>query len=76
MNKVIHPDYLDQLPEIDHIISNFDTEGTLFISGKRNKIKLFDLGNLTVNVKSFKIPNLVNKLVYRFFRKATAHSLL
>lgn len=72
MNKVIHPDYLDQLPEIDHIISHFDTEGTLFISGKRNKIKLFDLGNLTVNVKSFKIPNLVNKLVYRFFRKSKA----
>lgn len=72
MNKVIHPKFLNQSEEINRIIENFDTQGRLFVDGKRNKIKLFDLGAITVNVKSFKIPNIVNKLVYRFFRKSKA----
>lgn len=72
MNKVIHPEFLNQSEEINRIIENFDTQGRLFIDGKRNKIKLFELGAITVNVKSFKIPNIINKLVYRFFRKSKA----
>ncbi|PZR20604.1 MAG: Kdo domain containing protein [Flavobacterium psychrophilum] len=72
MNKVIHPEFLSQAQEITNIIENFDTTGKLFVDGKRNKIKLFELGNLTVNVKSFKIPNFINKVVYRFFRKSKA----
>jgi len=72
MNKTIHPDFLPQETQITHIIENFNTEGTLFVDGKRNRIKLFELQNRTVNVKSFKIPNIVNKLVYRFFRKSKA----
>ena len=72
MNKTIHPGFQDRSPQITHIIEHFDTEGTLFIDGKRNKIRLFELDGLTVNVKSFKIPNIINKLVYRFFRKSKA----
>ncbi len=72
MNKVIHPEFKAQTKEITQIIENFDTQGKLFVDGKRNKIKLFELGNDTVNVKSFKIPNIINKLVYRFFRKSKA----
>ncbi|AWH86795.1 Kdo domain containing protein [Flavobacterium album] len=72
MNKTIHPEFLPQTQEITHIIDNFDTEGVLFIDGKRNRIKLFPLGSMTVNVKSFKVPNILNKLVYRFLRKGKA----
>jgi len=72
MNKTIHPEFLPQETQITQIIENFNTEGTLFIDGKRNRIKLFQLQNSTVNVKSFKIPNIINKLVYRFFRKSKA----
>ncbi len=72
MNKVIHPEFLPQTNEISYIIENFNSTGTLFVDGKRNKIKLFGLGERTVNVKSFKIPNIINKLVYRFFRKSKA----
>ena len=39
---------------------------------KRNIIKLFELEGKTVNVKSFKIPNLVNKIAYKYFRKSKA----
>lgn len=72
MNKVIHPEFLSQTQEITNIIEHFDATGQLFVDGKRNKIKLFELGNRTVNVKSFKIPNFINKIVYRFFRKSKA----
>ena len=72
MNKVIHPEFLHQAEEINQIIENFNTGGQMFVDGTRNKINLFDLGNLTVNVKSFKVPNFINKLVYRTFRKSKA----
>ena len=72
MNKVIHPDFKDREQEIETIIRNFQTSGTLFADGRRNKIKTFPLGDITVNVKSFKVPNAINKVVYRYFRKGKA----
>jgi len=58
--------------DIKHIIENFQTEGELFGNGDRNKIKLFDFEGKTINIKSFKIPNLINKVAYRYFRKSKA----
>jgi hypothetical protein len=37
----------------------------------RNVIKLFDLNGQTINIKSFKVPNIVNK-AYKYFRKSKA----
>lgn len=54
------------------IIADFNTEGILFGNGKRNKIKLFELEGKTINIKSFKIPNTVNKFIYTYFRKSKA----
>ncbi|MBF4463861.1 Kdo domain containing protein [Flavobacterium sp. LC2016-12] len=54
------------------LIQNFNTEGELFGNGDRNKIKLFDLNGKTINIKAFKIPNLVNKIAYKYFRKSKA----
>lgn len=53
-------------------ISKFNSSGKLFGDGKRNIIKLFELEGKTVNIKSFKIPNLVNKIAYKYFRKSKA----
>ncbi|WP_432221732.1 Kdo domain containing protein [Flavobacterium sp. TMP13] len=54
-------------------IEEFNTSvGRLFGNGDRNKIKLFDLEELTINIKSFKIPNLINKIAYKNFRKSKA----
>ena len=53
-------------------IERFDTSGTLFGDGKRNKIKLFNLDGKTINIKSFKVPNLINQVAYKFFRKSKA----
>ncbi|MBK5192310.1 MAG: Kdo domain containing protein [Flavobacteriaceae bacterium] len=53
-------------------IENFNSEGESLNDGQRNSIKIFDLEAEKINIKSFKIPNAVNKIVYRFFRKSKA----
>lgn len=58
--------------QILDIINNFENTGTLFGNGKRNKIKIFDLKDKKLNIKSFKIPNLINKVAYKYFRKSKA----
>lgn len=58
--------------EINNFIKNFNSQGTLFGDGKRNKIKLFELEGKTINIKSFKIPHLINKIAYKYFRKTKA----
>lgn len=58
--------------DILSIIKKFSTSGQLFGNGQRNVIKLFDIEGVTVNIKSFKIPNIINKVAYRYFRKSKA----
>ena len=53
-------------------ITDFKNTGKLFGDGKRNIIKLFEVDGKTINIKSFKIPNLINKIAYRYFRKSKA----
>lgn len=40
--------------------------------GKRNIIKIIDFNGSNINIKAFKIPNVINQLVYSFFRKSKA----
>lgn len=72
MNYDIHKKFKDSENELTKIILNFDIEGEDFGNQDRNSLKLFDLNGLTLNVKSFKAPNLINKIVYKFFRKSKA----
>lgn len=58
--------------EIIYVINNFNSAGILFGDGQRNKIKLFELEGKTINIKSFKIPHLINKITYKYFRKSKA----
>lgn len=72
MNSVIHPSYLSKQKEIDAIIHDFATTGNFISQPSRNAIKIFKLGNEEIVVKSFKVPNAINKIAYRFFRKSKA----
>lgn len=54
------------------MIENFSSKGIPLGDGKRNKIKLFELDGKTINIKSFKIPHLINKISYKYFRKSKA----
>jgi hypothetical protein len=45
----------------------FNSDLGTFGNGERNVIKLFDLNGQTINIKSFKVPNIVNKVAYKYF---------
>lgn len=72
MKHRIHPAYRKNSEALQHIIRDFTDGGRLFGKAERNIIKLFDLDGITVNVKSFKKPGLLNKIVYKYFRKSKA----
>lgn len=71
-NRKIHNDYNDYSDLLDSVIQNFDFKGKAFANQDRNQLKLFDINDKTIVVKSFKSPNLINKIVYKFFRKSKA----
>lgn len=58
--------------EVLSLFQKFHISGELFGNGDRNKIKLFDVNGRTINIKSFKIPNIINKIAYKYFRKSKA----
>jgi hypothetical protein len=72
MNIFFSDNYKGFIDPVCHYLDNFNEEGTSFNDGKRNLIKIFELEGEKINIKSFKIPNAVNKIVYRFFRKSKA----
>lgn len=72
MQLHLHPEFFQYQSDLKRFIGHFDSSGTLFGDGKRNKIKLFELDGKTVNIKSFKVPNLINQVAYKFFRKSKA----
>ena len=72
MKFILSEKYKTVKGDLLQLLEKFDQKGTLFGNGKRNKIKIFQLDGQEVNIKSFKVPNLVNKIAYRFFRKSKA----
>lgn len=72
MNKIwINSEYRDSSNYIQSIPEIFDKEGTT-IYKSRNEIKVFDVNGEMLNVKSFKIPILINRIIYTFIRPSKA----
>ncbi len=72
VKSVIHTNFEKNKPFLKDIILNYSTQGESYGSQDRNSLKLFNLNRKTINVKSFKIPNLINQVAYRFFRSSKA----
>ena len=72
MNLVIHPKYSISETDLISIVKNFSTTGTMLADGKRNKIKIFDFKNQKLNVKAFRIPILINQIIYGYIRPSKA----
>lgn len=72
MKKTFQEEYLVDQEQILECIHAFDTSGRLLGNAKRNSIKLFPFKDKTLNVKSFKIPNIFNQIAYKYFRKSKA----
>ncbi|MEN8303381.1 MAG: hypothetical protein ABFQ64_04855 [Campylobacterota bacterium] len=53
-------------------IRDYFKESATSIHKARNEIKIIDYGNQKLVVKAFKVPNLLNKIVYTFFRGTKA----
>lgn len=68
----INPEFKSYEKEIRQIFNDFDTSGKDFINGERNQIKVFEIHNQQINVKSFKTPHKLNQLIYKYFRKPKA----
>ncbi|WP_339894264.1 lipopolysaccharide kinase InaA family protein [uncultured Algibacter sp.] len=56
--------------ELSEIIHNFNTYKNGV--GTRNVIKIIPINNVELNIKAFKTPNIVNQIVYKYFRKSKA----
>lgn len=71
MTQHIHENYQSMTAILDSSIVNFDEQGQI-IQKSRNTIKKFTLGDKVLNVKSYKVPNMFNKLAYRYIRMSKA----
>tara|TARA_R110002020_G_scaffold154714_2_gene334959 strand:+ start:119381 stop:120136 length:756 start_codon:yes stop_codon:yes gene_type:complete len=72
MKIVCSPAHKNNVFKIEQLLKNFEAEGEMLADGGRNQIRIVDLDGNKVAIKSFKIPNTVNKIAYRFFRKSKA----
>ncbi|MBQ4820243.1 lipopolysaccharide kinase InaA family protein [Aquimarina sp. MMG016] len=68
----IHNSYKDVKKEIKNAVENFDSYADILGDAERNVIKIIPLQGKNLTIKSFKIPNLINQIAYRFFRKSKA----
>lgn len=71
MKKVFQDKYKILENDIDELIESFNSKGEQ-LKDARNKLKIFELKDFKVNIKSFKVPNIINQIVYGLFRKGKA----
>jgi len=76
INELYKDFFMDFLVNIRDIFTKNDT----LIHKARNELKIVQHSKYTTVVKSFKVPNIINKIVYTFFRdskakKSYTHSL-
>jgi hypothetical protein len=72
MKVVFSEKYSHFKEEILTILESFPEGGKILKVGARNTLKIYEVGAIPINIKSFKVPNVVNKIVYKFFRKSKA----
>ena len=73
MKSVFSTSYSKDHSVIDGFIKSFDHAGKKFDERNRNSLKLFEADGKTINIKSFKVPNLVNRIAYKTLRSSKAH---
>ncbi|MCK0131033.1 Kdo domain containing protein [Flavobacteriaceae bacterium F08102] len=72
MKFKLHEKYTGLKDELLTVLNNFEKYESQFGTGKRNKVKVIPMGNETLVVKSFKIPNIINQVAYKFIRPSKA----
>ena len=67
----VAPEFKEFDSWISHLHSDFSNSGETIFK-LRNEVKVFKVGNHQLNVKAFKVPNLINRFVYVYFRGSKA----
>lgn len=70
MNFVLSEAYSQYKDAILSILKNFKNEGVNVGHGNRNTVKYFAVDGLKFNFKSFKQHNIINRHVYKYYRKS------
>lgn len=68
---VINPEYNQLTNYLNNLHNVFSTTGQTLYEG-RNTIKVFEIGDVSLNVKSFKVPHFINQFAYATFRESKA----
>lgn len=69
---VAHSSKMNLKSVIKDAIDNFDSYTEILGDAERNVIKIVPIDGKKTTIKSFKIPNIINQVAYRFFRKSKA----
>ncbi len=69
---ILHPSYGSLESEVKKAINNFENYSEILGAAERNVIKIVEIGDKKYTIKSFKVPNFINQVAYRFFRKSKA----
>jgi len=71
MKTIINPGYEHLREFILNLPQRFNDLGEIVYQG-RNQIRIIDIDGIRLNVKSFKVPNIINRIVYGNFRESKA----
>lgn len=73
MDKIVFSNsFLNHKEEILEKVSFFNSIGEEIGNQNRNTIKAINYKEITLNIKSFKPPHFINKIIYTYFRKSKA----
>ena len=74
MKIVIHPDFMQTADFIKQLPQHFAQEGELLYEG-RNEVRRYRVKNEWLVVKKYKQPNIIQRIVYTFFKKSKTNGL-
>ncbi len=72
MPAIFNPKFKFLESSVNNFIQSFHSSGTLLVKGNRNTIRLFPVDTLTLNIKAFKVPHLLNQIIYKYIRPSKA----
>ena len=72
MPAIFNPKFQFLENSVKNFIQSFHSSGTLLVKGNRNTIRLFPVDAFTLNIKAFKVPHLLNQIIYKYIRPSKA----
>ena len=72
MPAIFNPKFQFLENSVNTFIQSFHSSGTLLVKGNRNTIRLFPAEALTLNIKAFKVPHIINQIIYKYLRPSKA----